>query len=136
MTMSIGYRTCRSCRKVIQKPVTLVSKFPQLFKLPQSEADPYRWTTADAAQATSCDTGGPPAAHAPATQAECVMDDSGQCVNYAADHATAPNLHACPAVGGGRPGGRPGAGPGATRTRAANRKRTIRDWSYRGDARS
>jgi hypothetical protein len=132
MTMSIGYRTCRSCRKVIQKPVTLVSKFPQLFKLPQSEADPYRWTTADAAQATSCETGGPPAAHTPATQAECVTDDSGQCVNYAADHATAPNLHTCPVSGGGRSSG----GLGPVRTRAANRKRTIRDWSYRGGVRN
>jgi hypothetical protein len=133
MTMSIGYRTCRSCHKVIQKPVTLVSKFPQLFKLPEPQPDPYPWTTADAAQATSCDAGGPPGAHTPATPSECVTDDSGQCVNYAADHATAPNLHACP-VGGG--GARPGAGPGRARTRAAGRKRAIRDWSYLGDARN
>jgi hypothetical protein len=130
--MSIGYRTCRSCRKVIQKPVTLVSKFPQLFKLPEPQPDPHPWTTTDAAQATSCDTGGPTAAHTPATPSECVTDDSGQCVNYAADHATAPNQHACPVGGGGRPSG----GLGPARTRAANRKRTIRDWSYRGGVRN
>jgi hypothetical protein len=131
MTMSIGYRTCRSCRKVIQKPVTLVSKFPQLFKLPEPRPDPYRWATADAAQSTACGTGGPHAAHAPATQAECVRDDSGQCVNYAADHAAAPNLHACPVAGA-----RPGGGLGPARTRAGNRKRATRDWSYRGGVRS
>lgn len=77
--------------------------------------------------------GGPLAAHAPATPVECVADgNGGQCVNYVADHANGPNLHACPAGEGGRPGD----GPGGARTRAVNRKRTIRDWSYGGDVRT
>ena len=132
MTRSIDYRTCRSCRGVIQKPVTLIGKFPELFKLPEPQPDPYRWATADAAETTSCDTAGQAAAHSPAAPAECVMDDdSGQCVNYAADHANGPNLHACPAAAAVRPG----AAPGVARARAATRKRSIRDWSYRGGAR-
>jgi hypothetical protein len=132
MTRSIDYRTCRSCRGVIQKPVTLIGKFPELFKLPEPQPDPYRWATADAAESTSCDMAGQVAAHTPATQAECVLDESsGKCVNYVADHANGPNKHACPAGEGGRPG----TGPVVTRARAVNRKRTIRDWSYRGGVR-
>jgi hypothetical protein len=61
------------------------------------------------------------------------MDDSGgQCVNYVADRVSGPNLHACPAVDQGRPG----SGLSVARTRAANRKRIIRDWSYGGDGRN
>jgi hypothetical protein len=134
MTKSIDYRTCRSCRRVIQQPVPLIRKFPELFKAPVPQPDPYAWATADAAETTPCDMEGPPASHAPATPMECVMDDdnSGRCVNYAADFANGPNLHACPAGEGGRPGD----GPGVARARATNRKRTIRDRSYGGDVRN
>jgi hypothetical protein len=83
---------------VIQKPIPLIHKFPQLFKLPEPQPDPYRWATADAAEVTSCETEGQLASHTPATPAECVLDDdSGQCVNFAADSARGPNRHACPA---------------------------------------
>jgi len=58
-------------------------------------------------------------------------DNSGQCVNYAADHADGPNLHACPAGEGGRPAN----GHSVARARATSRKRTIRDWSYGADVR-
>ena len=112
MTKSIEYRTCRSCREVIQKPVTLIRKFPELFKLAEPQPDPYRWATADAAESTSCGTGGQFTVHAPATPVECVIDDTGQCVNYVADHASAPNLHACPAGEGRGPGDVPGAAHG------------------------
>jgi hypothetical protein len=133
MARSIEFRTCRSCRQVIQKPVTLMRKFPELFKLPEPQPDPYHWATAEDAECTSCDAGGTPAAHAPAAPAECVADgDDGHCVNYVADHAGGPNLHACPA----RRAERPVSYPGAVRARGINRKRTIRGWSYGGDVRT
>jgi hypothetical protein len=124
MTQSVEYRTCRSCRRVIQKPVPLIHKFPELFKLPEPQPDPYRWATADVAQATSCDAGEPFTAHAPATPTECVLDDeAGQCVNHAADYASGPNLHACPSGEAGRPG----EPPAVARARAGYGKRVIRN---------
>ena len=101
MTQSVDYRTCRSCGKVIQKTIPLIQKFPQLFKLPAPQPDPYRWATADAAEVTSCGTAGeePLSAHTPAAPTECVRNSgSGQCVNYAADYPNGPNKHACRAL--------------------------------------
>jgi hypothetical protein len=96
MTQSVDYRTCRSCGKVIQKRTALIHKFPQLFKLSEPQPDPYQWATADSAEVISCGTQPPSPAHEPAPPAECVMDDdSGQCVNYAAEYPGGPNLHAC-----------------------------------------
>ena len=132
MTKSIEYRTCRSCREVIQKPVTLIRKFPELFKLAEPQPDPYRWATADAAESTSCGTGGPFTAHAPATPVECVIDDdSGRCVNYVADHANAPNLHACPAGEGGGPGDVPGGVHAAPSAWPPHRRPTGMSWPGR-----
>ncbi len=96
MTQSVDYRTCRSCGQVIQKPTALIHKFPQLFKLSEPQPDPYKWTTADSAELTTCGTREPAAAHDPVAPTECVTDnDSGQCVNYAAEYPGGPNLHAC-----------------------------------------
>ena len=109
MTQSVDYRTCRSCGQVIQKPTVLIHRFPQLFQLSEPQPDPYEWATADSAELTSCGPRQPSPAHEPAAPAECVMDDdSGQCVNYAAEYPGGPNLHACrDRAGDRRASGRP-----------------------------